>query len=336
MSSRCARRFHGRWRCAVSVVKKYGRLLGTLLSFVCLAWIVCRFAAGGVLGRVIQSGRGGDIAMHVFLAAAIYGAGVVMLALAWWFLQRAFAGSAVRVLPTMGAYLLTQFGKYLPGNVVQYVGRHVLLRNKGLGHTALVCCTLAEAGLLAASATLFAAPLLHLYLPIATPGRVVGGALAGVVAAMGVFAFTRARVAWLRRTVDVFVPWRLLVSLALYLIFFAVMGLTLLAVADREVQFGPSRGFLIAVAALSWLAGYFVIGAPAGLGVREAVFLALLKGALPEDAILLLVAAFRAATFGGDLLAFLLALPFVNAIKGGQASDHPDGDNGGNFPEGYR
>jgi uncharacterized membrane protein YbhN (UPF0104 family) len=63
---------------------------------------------------------------------------------------------------------------------------------------------------------------------------------------------------------------------------------------------------IAAASAASWLAGFVVIGAPAGLGVREAAFVALAGPALGEDRALLLIGLFRVVTFLGDTL-FLAA-----------------------------
>jgi uncharacterized membrane protein YbhN (UPF0104 family) len=50
--------------------------------------------------------------------------------------------------------------------------------------------------------------------------------------------------------------------------------------------------------------GFIVIGAPGGLGVREAAFVALVGGALGEREALLLIGLFRIVTFLGDTLLF--------------------------------
>ena len=61
---------------------------------------------------------------------------------------------------------------------------------------------------------------------------------------------------------------------------------------------------LLAASAASWAAGFVVIGAPGGLGVREAAFVALAGGALGESQALLLIGLFRIVTFLGDTLLF--------------------------------
>lgn len=121
---------------------------------------------------------------------------------------------------------------------------------------------------------------------------------------------------WLSTRMPVFLPGNLLVAGAFYLLFFGVMAFTLELVARPLGDFARTSPLLLpATAALSWVAGYLVIGAPAGIGVREAVFLLLLKGYLPQDDTLLLVAGFRLATLGGDLLAFLVGLPFSARLR---------------------
>jgi len=313
MSSRYGRRCPGPWPFAVFAARRYARWLGSLLSLACIGWIIHRFVAGGVAARIMASADGRELAIHIAMAALAYTVGVGVLACAWSLLQGAFSRTHVPMGQTVGTYLVTQLGKYLPGNVAQYVGRHMLLRRHGLSHVALLCCTFAEAGLLAAAALLVAAPVVGRFIAWWQAGWGAALVLASVAAATLVFAELRKRFGGSRIAIDIFVPWRAWLAFMLYLVFFGVMGVTLLIVAGAEVRVHAGHAFLVASAALAWLAGYFVVGAPAGLGVREAVFLTLLRGSMPEDQVLLLVAMFRAATFGGDLLAFGLAAPFMRS-----------------------
>jgi hypothetical protein len=63
--------------------------------------------------------------------------------------------------------------------------------------------------------------------------------------------------------------------------------------------------------ALAWLAGFATPGAPAGVGVREAILILALTGSLGDEASTLVALAFRLVTTGGDVLLFALgaALP---------------------------
>jgi hypothetical protein len=57
----------------------------------------------------------------------------------------------------------------------------------------------------------------------------------------------------------------------------------------------------------SWILGFVAPGAPAGLGIREAILSAWLSGSLPPAQIVLLVIALRIATTLGDLFNFMWA-----------------------------
>jgi uncharacterized membrane protein YbhN (UPF0104 family) len=65
---------------------------------------------------------------------------------------------------------------------------------------------------------------------------------------------------------------------------------------------------LVEAFALSWLAGFVAPGAPAGLGVREGVLVALLGPLLESALVLQIVVAFRLATLVGDFIALALGV----------------------------
>jgi hypothetical protein len=202
-------------------------------------------------------------------------------------------------------YSVTQFGKYLPGNVAQYVGRHVWMRRHGLSHETLVVCALGEAALLVGASLIWSAWLLpeKMFVWLAWIVAIVGVAVSATL-----LRALRRRWVWLADRLDQVRPEWITAAFGTYVVFFGLMALTLLVVAG---VYRAPLSLLAAAAAISWAAGYFVIGAPAGLGVREAAFVSLLAGKMPENEVLLMVAAFRVATFGGDLLVFLAALPFA-------------------------
>ena len=80
----------------------------------------------------------------------------------------------------------------------------------------------------------------------------------------------------------------------------------------------------LAIAALayvtSWLAGYVTLGAPGGIGVREAALLLLLGGALGEAETLVLAIGLRVATTFGDVFLFGLSVAVQN--RWAQRADH--------------
>jgi hypothetical protein len=287
------------------------RLTGLLLGLVCLGWIFWRFAEGGVLQALLHAPERGIVAWRTLAAVPVYTLGLCFVGFAWVAIQSSLVPARLPKKRLFAVYATSQFAKYLPGNVGHFVTRHVLLRRLGLGHAALLAGTLIEAGMLVVAAALLATGALPAFAP-GWSGRVVAAAIVVVVAIslQVAFAFHR-RPEW-HRWLPMHRPGYLLVAWPLQGVYFGIMALALMLPATALPL--PSSMWLAlpATVAASWIAGYLVVGAPAGIGVREFVFLVLLKGHLPEGDILLLAAAFRVITFGGDCLLLL-----VGVVMGG-------------------
>lgn len=243
----------------------------------------------------------------------VYLLGLCFVAVAWCLLQNALLETPARIGQLFPVYATTQFAKYTPGNVAHYVGRHMLLRRIGLGHAALLFGTLAEATMLVAAASAWAWPALpqwHGHLVWSPP---VAGCLliAWLLICLGVVLLRglRARVRWLQTWTPPMRAAAIARVFPLYCAFFFCMALAMEVPAHALVQGGVPLPLLAMAAAASWVAGFFVIGAPAGLGVREAVFLLLLRGQLAQEDILVLAAIFRVISFAGDV-----ALLFIGVV----------------------
>jgi uncharacterized membrane protein YbhN (UPF0104 family) len=286
------------------------RAIGLLLSTIAVLWIATRFARSGAFDLLEQESvsKTGLVAALVSLAAA-YAAAAVLLAFAWWRLIASLAsGHRLPATPTMAAYAVSQYGKYLPGNVAHYAIRHAWIRRYGIPHANLGLATILEAALLLLSA--FVLTLLgdasELRALSIVDTRV---ALALIVAIFAVLAL----VLRFLRNVRFFDRFRLpslppvpalLGCVACYCGFFVASAACLDGLAHALAIPAVSFALLLAASAASWLAGFIVIGAPGGLGVREAAFVALTGAALGESRALLLIGLFRIVTFLGDTLLF--------------------------------
>jgi uncharacterized membrane protein YbhN (UPF0104 family) len=295
-------RCRGQWFYAVFANKHWVRLTGAAATVACLAWIFFRFVSEEALHRVSVAAHG-SFGWWIGAAAAAYACGVVLLALGWRCLQRAFTGPEP-VANTVSTYLITQMGKYLPGSVAQYVGRHMMLRRAGISHSALVSCAVTETALLGLMALLFAASVITRYVPWMSSNLVRFSVCTLLVTSILMFVRMRRAWPWLQFQVPVFKPGWVVLAFFFQGIFFALMSATLDIVASALPGGTTNMSGLAPAAAASWMAGYLVVGSPAGLGVREVVLIALLAAVQPNLDGVLAAAAFRVATFGGDALTF--------------------------------
>jgi hypothetical protein len=201
--------------------------------------------------------------------------------------------------------------KYLPGNLFHYFGRQVLGVRAGLSHEALVASAVIEMGALiaaAAGATLLA-------LGLRGGDLVAGGALVlagAILVLLGWPAFDRIarRLPWLSRRMEGQPPVALAdlprlyaPTLACYLAFFLGAGAVLLALCvaiSRQPISDPWA--IVGLYPAAWIAGTVALGAPAGLGVREAVLgLGLAPQVGPATAAVLALS-LRVVTLVADLL----------------------------------
>lgn len=253
------------------------------------------------------------------LALLLLVAGYVLSALCWQQICRAL-GLALRPLQAMRIYFVSQFGKYLPGNIAQHGGRLALGMRENLSGTALATSQVIEVALVIGT---MAGLVLFFGTTALVQWRMGVDRIAGWQVALALLVFMA--VAWpawriprvAARIRHVFALLHALlttrrgigrltaaVALALANIAVTAAGLHLLIIAVGGNEAAPSFFATCRIFIAAWLVGFVTPGAPAGLGVREAVMLQMLSRsvAMPDAAAICLL--FRIATTLTDLLIF--------------------------------
>jgi glycosyltransferase 2 family protein len=267
------------------------------------------------------------------LALLLYAAELAISATNWFLLLRV-AGVVPQFGDAVYIFLTSQFGKYLPGNVAQHLGRIALAKTYGYEIPRVLFSMVVETTLVIEGAVLFT--ILTFWLTIEPfPGlEWLGGglALAGLTAVTTVIALV-ATASWKKKYGVVAALLGSKVLVVAGVVCLNVAGLFMLGLATRVLAgqiFGVSGRdvfFFGAVTALSWLAGFLAPGAPAGLGVREAVMVALLDPAIGARGALGAALTFRAVSVITDGLSFCLA--GLLRASGWQSSPRADGSQPG-------
>jgi hypothetical protein len=285
------------------------RLVGLAVSAVAVVWIGLRFVRSGALDLLASAPTARfQLILAIAGTAIAYALALLLLALVWWRLNAALATSKPPARPIMATYALAQYGKYLPGNVAHYALRHAWSRRYGLSHASLGLASILEAVLLLIAAlglTLLADARALRGLSMLDP-RLAITLLVAMIVTLGIaLHFARSR-PFLERWHVPRLPSTatLAFCLACCVAFFVVAAGLLDGLAQALGFNVDSFALLLAASAASWAAGFVVVGAPGGLGVREAAFVALAGGALGESHALLLIGLFRIVTFLGDTLLF--------------------------------
>lgn len=294
-----------------------------------LGLLVGLAAAVAFVAYAMRTLRGQDLAQFtrpmamvgVAVATLLYAAIIPVSALAW---RRLLSDLGFRrSWRELGIIMsTTQIAKYLPGNVGHHLGRGVVAVARGIplgpflvsvGAESVVA-VLAAVGVGTAAACLSTSgsQLLH------GESTAVVAAAAMLAAGLIVALLAGPRVVGLllnhfkpedagRLPVTIFpgAPALAMAFLA-YVANFALIGAGASAMAAMLLPDTPVDAMLLMGSfALAWVVGFFTPGAPAGLGVREGVMLALLTTAYTTADALLIIIGLRLATTAGDALCFL-------------------------------
>ncbi len=211
-------------------------------------------------------------------------------------------------------YARSQIGKYLPGNVFHFAGRHLMGRELGVSHSTLAGATVFEAaGLIGGACT------------VSIIGGLVGGGGASSAFRAGYFLILAGALTlpftmnWMLRrsslrhslqlpagsSIDLLRA--MAPSFLRYMLFFFMSGVVLLMPLTCLSGWKGLEvaGITICTYAASWVAGYIIPGAPAGVGIRESILVLSLTSLIGEPQSLAVALIFRFITVTGDVLFFL-------------------------------
>lgn len=262
----------------------------------------------GIAGVVFVAGRLYKYADHInfnnfsaidgllfALLGCLYGAANLLLAVAW---QRvlAFLKIQVSTLWAIRTYGVSQLAKYVPGNIFQFAGRQAIGMSAGIAGIYLLKSTAYELIILVLAGSLFGI----LVIPLLCDAAAELTMLLCLVTIISVIGWG------LRR----YLSHHLAAAWWLHSAFLAISGMVFWAtlwMISPEHHIPVSAATICGAYVLAWLVGLVTPGAPAGVGVREAVLLFFFINIVTPGDMVLAVVIGRIVTVVGDLLFFIFA-----------------------------
>lgn len=223
-------------------------------------------------------------------------------------------------------YLQSHLYRYLPGNVLHYVGRNQLAAEYNVSHATVAGVTILEILTMVFSCVLIIAIFSFrsaIVMLRDIPILIVILIAAVLVAAFLILLYFKIPQRWIRKHFDnISRKSLLLVGAAIVhrLISFILFGLmfgALLQLSTVPLQYGQ-WGEIIGRYSLSWLIGLITPGAPGGLGVREGMLLMLLSSTYGESAVMRTAILMRMVTILGDVIAFAVAAATLRTKPAGE------------------
>lgn len=195
--------------------------------------------------------------------------------------------------------LLSQIGKYLPGNVVHFVGRAVLSTREGVPREIAVIATFLDMFFSAAAASVFG--LIGLVFDIRIRMEFLtflGNHLDSIlyyviplVLLIPLFILLSLTIGYFRnkilsiiKRIPVYNYPHLLSAFVINMLIFIVNGFILYNLAFLLMNEYPRENLFLFIwgFALSWVVGFIIPGAPGGIGIREFVFMMIFRSSLGE------------------------------------------------------
>jgi len=258
-----------------------------------------------------------------WLVSVLLGAAGVGLNGFVWHRLIADQGCRLSVRKALALCAVAQFGKYIPGNIGQHIGRVWLAQREGISVALTLATMLIEILWVTGVAVGLSVVALALYVDTHAAGlsiRFSTAQLSVIVALLmstpwvGIWVIKRFLPHLAARLVGggtIALPrisTALVVSVAYLLCFVLLGGMVKLQAVSL---FGVHTGSFIQLTCLfaaAWLAGYVVPGAPAGLGIRESMMLVLMGPILGAGTVVGLAVTMRVTTSLADLLAYVVGV----------------------------
>ena len=256
-----------------------------------------------------------DLKFWLILLAlvSVYFISIIILSLSWYRMLKALKNK-ITFLQCLHIMAKTQFAKYIPGNVFHYAGRHVLGARAGVPHMDLVTTVLLETVWYAFTAILLGSGCLIFYsysLLLKNTNFFVLAAIFLLVPFFIYAFFSLEKIKKVSNLSKISLPDFVRLSfstISLYLIALFLYSILFWSLSQQIARQELPFLLLAGVFCLSWLIGFITPGAPAGIGVREAVMVASLANVMEKPTVLSLAIAFRLATTVGETLLFTSTL----------------------------
>ncbi len=301
----------------MSFLKKYYKVIGMIVTVIAMVFVVKKLVTMDVDWSMFTDGK----TLLIITICVLVQTGIVFfLSVPWVRFIRILSGVKIPLKSAASVYARSNFMKYVPGNVFQYVGRNRLAADMQISHVDVACSTILEI------LCCFITPFLLILLLMGRQMIEIFQAyrknflvilLAGVV--LVVLLLLLCRWKFRQQLQNYFRKYskllkkdtlpRLLSVLLLY-IFQYVVATAMYAIPACTMFDIPKdqMALFLGTYLFSWVIGYITPGAPGGFGVREAVMMLMCSSFMDTDTITLYAVTMRLVTTLGDILAFVLGL----------------------------
>lgn len=298
--------------------KKAIRLIGNALMIVAVAFIAYKlYQYREAFIKAFTWKIGGIMLVSSMFTACTF---LVMGMLYAGLIERISGGSAPKGLST-AIYCKSNLYKYIPGNVLQYVGRNQIAEFTNARHDQVILASLTEVAIQVIGALLVALILARGY--VLDWFRKQNQALLLCIVVLGIAVLILAflilkkkKSEWVGELKRFLSPRNglFLMGMLAFIMISQIVNGVLFVWLMRELAPELPREFYSNIAGVycfAWLVGFVTPGAPGGMGIREALLSVLLANVVRPETITASVVLNRIVTICGDVIAYFASKLFM-------------------------
>ena len=288
-------------------------IIGTLLILASLYFVFYEFWSNRTLVLKWQPGTG-DIILFL-LCALGYGLSQFLLSGAWSRLLLISGQDKIDLKECHKLYGQTQIAKYIPGNIFHYAGRYIIGKSMGFDKSVLITSTILEAiCLLIVASALSLSGVLFFGLEQENISSIQ---LMVILVLSVCFVFSLYIIA--PRIIklsnhnikfdsfqNMFLRLKSVFLMQSVFFLFSGLALVLIVVNQTETVSLEVAGIIIVVSIASWIIGFVTPGAPAGVGVRDAIIVFSLTQFFDSYLAVMAALIYRMVTVVGDIVFYLV------------------------------
>lgn len=308
-------------------MKRFLNIISSLVTVAALVYIAYRVMSFDIEWSSLFVNH--HVVISFVVTFFLYEISLCLVARNYVYILSKLSGIKIPSRPMFRVYMIANVYKYLPGNVLHFVGRNALARDLGVEQSELAFSTIFEIASQAIVILIlclvfsfrWVIDLLRLAWSDAQAWIFIVLILL-VLCGIAFFVFSRVsqKVRNIVRRVFSQGSWKLWFSSGVTFIWyffangigFAVL-LWQLGISQDLFQESAPLILIIASYNLAWLAGFLTPGAPGGIGIKEAVMLFVLKNVIGESTLLLALVAHRIVLIIADVIAFAFAFLFIRS-----------------------
>ncbi len=296
------------------MLKKILTSLGSILALIAIAFVSEQLYESWQ--KIAEFEFNQKILGVLFASAIIYAVSGFLLSSAWNQILFSLHPHTLNKKIIQSIYAKSILAKYIPGNVLQIAGRHVMTYQLGIPHQPLAYASLLEIfGLVsaAASISLIGSSVFGLTTNLINLQQVslIIVIFIPVLALLFLLIqrYAKVKKPELAKIFSIKFYLNLLIIYLKYIVFFLCAGsILVILVYYFDGMFSEYQTAALFVCfSISWLAGFITPGAPSGIGIRETLLILFIEKIMLLEHAAVIAVLFRMITIAGDIIFLFLA-----------------------------